>query len=190
MMATNDKNCGTFTLPRTALALWVSEVSGQISDGMWENSRPNDHFKFWHRLTLVLGPVASLAATRQCRKNNYALTRLPQLKWDPDAKMKSEYVLRDRMLAAGRMAKAGADPLQRDLLTAGEYMPPTLAAFRLLKDSFTGVDLTKNYIARYVCGVSDELAQAFYAATYTLKEMYADLKLIKATMATAPKSWW
>lgn len=27
--------------------IYLSEMSGQISDGMWENARPYDHYKFW-----------------------------------------------------------------------------------------------------------------------------------------------
>lgn len=28
-------------------ALFLQELSGQISDGYWENSRPNDHYQYW-----------------------------------------------------------------------------------------------------------------------------------------------
>lgn len=28
-------------------ALWENELRGQISDGVWENSRPHDHYKVW-----------------------------------------------------------------------------------------------------------------------------------------------
>jgi hypothetical protein len=29
------------------VALWDEELSGQISDGFWENARPYDHYKVW-----------------------------------------------------------------------------------------------------------------------------------------------
>ena len=42
---------GTITFPTpTALALWEKEILGQLSDGMWENSRPHDHWRYWSRL--------------------------------------------------------------------------------------------------------------------------------------------
>ena len=28
-------------------ALFLQELSGQISDGYWENSRPDDHYQYW-----------------------------------------------------------------------------------------------------------------------------------------------
>jgi len=56
---------------------WEFEMRGQISDGMWENSRPYDHYKFWCNLTAlynedldvgcVKGPYCSMANF----KNNY-----------------------------------------------------------------------------------------------------------------------
>ncbi len=171
---------GTMTLPSaTAVALWHKEIVGQISDGMWENSRPHEHWQFWCRLDVVVGPEAGLVKSDQfywVRKNDYALIRLHQIKFDGGA-----YVLRDRMLACGRMAKAGVDPTDRDVLNASEYMPATLEQFRA--DKAAG-KWEHNFIAEYMDKVSDELAVAYYAASYTLREMNADLKLIMSVMHT------
>ena len=167
----NKSSSGTMTLTsRTAIALWVNEISGQISDGMWENSRPHNHWSFWNRLEVRLGDVNSLVATERCLKNSYALTRLHQAKWEDGT-----YILRDRMLACGRMAKVIVDFKDRDMLYAAEFMPASLAAFR---DKANLGPIAREHLAK----VTDEIAVAYYAAKYTLKDMNADLKVIMDVM--------
>jgi hypothetical protein len=175
MMATRSKGKMTFTSP-TAVALWTYEISGQISDGMWENASPHNHYMFWCRLDVSVGDANALISDDWCIKKNYALTRLHQ------SKHNDSYILRDRMLACGRMAKAGADPTDHELLSACEYMPETLEQFRTMKSQNSwGHD----FIAKYMEKVTDELAEKFYSSQYTLKEMNADLKLIMNVMRTA-----
>ena len=174
----NNNSSGSMTFTsRTAVALWVNEICGQISDGMWENASPHNHWQFWCRLDVSVGSANELKSTAWCVKNKYALTRLHQEKFN-----ENEYVLRDRMLACGRLCKAGADPTNREVLHASEYMPATLEEFRSAKAAGTW---KHDFIAKYMANVSDELAVAYYATTYTLKEMNADLKLIMSVMHTA-----
>jgi putative component of membrane protein insertase Oxa1/YidC/SpoIIIJ protein YidD len=167
----------------TAVALWTNEICGQISDGMWENSTPHDHWQFWCRLNVAVGPESKVdvapEAAFSCRKNAYALTRLHQEKFED-----GKYVLRDRMLACGRMCRAGADPTDCNVLHASEYMPATLEAFRAAKAEGKW---EHDFIAKYMDRVSDELAVKFYEVTYTLKEMNADINLIKRVMKTVQK---
>lgn len=166
---------------RTAVALWVNEVSGQISDGMWENARPNNHWQFWCRLQVIVGDVNELKRTpggsgTWCLKNSYALTRLHQSKFDDGT-----YVLRDRMIATGRMAKCVPDVTDRNMLHASEYMPATFAEFRAAKQNGTW---QYDFVAKYMENVTEDIAAEFYQATYTLKEMNRDLKLIMDVMHT------
>lgn len=45
-MATTTKNTGKMVLPSaSAAAIWEAEITGQLSDGMWENSTPHEHWK-------------------------------------------------------------------------------------------------------------------------------------------------
>lgn len=185
-MANTWKTSGTMTFTSsTAVALWNNEVSGQISDGMWENSTPHDHWQFWCRLNVVVGVEDKIdvadEAKYSCRKNAYALTRLHQEKFDDGT-----YVLRTRMLACGRMARAGADPTDRNPLHASEYMPATLEEFRAAKAEGKW---EHDFIAKYMDSVSDELAVKYYAAEYTMKDMNADLASIKKVMKSVPKYW-
>lgn len=36
------------------LVLWDNEISGQISDGKWENATPRDHWRPWHECLWVI----------------------------------------------------------------------------------------------------------------------------------------
>lgn len=36
--------------------LWENELSGQISDGQWENATPHNHWEPWCRATVVVDP--------------------------------------------------------------------------------------------------------------------------------------
>ena len=36
------------------VALWNEELVGQLSDGMWENSRPHDHWKPWCNAEVII----------------------------------------------------------------------------------------------------------------------------------------
>ena len=158
---------GTMTLTsRTAVALWVCELLGQISDGMWENTCPLDHYKFWCCMDVQIGDESKVTSTAWCRKNGYNFAALFP-------------IVGDRMLAYARMAKAGADPKDRELCSAGEYMPPSFEMF--LRERAMHSD-EGDYMGKYLARVGDELAKAFYATTYTMRDMKADIKLIKSTM--------
>jgi hypothetical protein len=162
----NKNQTGTMTLPsRTAVAVWNNELCGQISDGMWENSGPRDHWKFWCDLDVVFGDTAGIVKTSgMCRKTSYNFAGL----YD---------IVGDRMLAYGRMAKAGAELVSQ--FSAASYMPETLEEFRECKLSGKW---QYDFVATYMTYVTDELAVAFYASEYTMKDLRADIKLIKTTM--------
>lgn len=154
----------------SAVALWHAELTGQMSDGLWENTRPHDHWRFWCDLEVVTGDkdVAQPIAGCWPDKTSYSFGRL------------IEYV-GDRMLKYGQMAKAGADPTNRELIDAGEWMPPTLDAFKKLR-SVQRLPEEMSYEQRKIAPISDELAEKFYAVTYTEKELRADFRLIQKTM--------
>lgn len=39
------------------MMMFKHEFTGQISDGMWENARPYDHYHFWYELDLAIDPT-------------------------------------------------------------------------------------------------------------------------------------
>lgn len=154
----------TFTTQVQA-ALFTQELVGQISDGMWENSGPTDHWQFWCDLEVVVGPEAKVETDRpgNCKKTNYSFSRL------------IKYV-GDRMLKIGRMALCSADP---KMWEAATYMPDTAEEWKQGK-AFGG--FRYDYITKHVASVSDELAERFYATQYTEKDLRKDLKEISRAM--------
>jgi len=69
-------------------ALWEREILGQLSDGHWENTQPQDHWKYWHgglgtRLdtdTIVAVNEEDLGRNFYVRKDNYQLNSTEILK--------------------------------------------------------------------------------------------------------------
>ena len=54
---------------------WNQEMIGQISDGMWENASPNDHWRFWMNATVsVAKDDSELGRNFYARKDNYLLS--------------------------------------------------------------------------------------------------------------------
>ncbi len=51
--------------------LWDNELTGQISDGMWENTRPYDHYRFWCRVESCVDPDNVGVSNAYYEKRNY-----------------------------------------------------------------------------------------------------------------------
>jgi hypothetical protein len=52
--------------------MFDDEMSGQISDGQWENTSPDDHWLPWSDATVIVDP-SNVGRNFQCPKDNYAL---------------------------------------------------------------------------------------------------------------------
>lgn len=182
---------GTFTFSTvTAAAIWSAEVSGQISDGTWENASPHDHYRFWCNLKPAVGDVDKVDFVGAGPvRTRYAITRLPNLKWNDDGSPNNTgevYILRDRMLAYGRMAK-GTGRFDYNITHAAEYMPPTIQEWALNKETNSW---KYDFIQRYMEDITLDMAADFYASEYTLAELKADLKRIQAAMREVEQHSW
>jgi hypothetical protein len=51
-------------------ALFENELKGQLSDGMWENTNPHDHWQPWCRCQVVVRPTA-VGRDFYAKKDNY-----------------------------------------------------------------------------------------------------------------------
>ena len=92
----NKKSPEVFLKSSAALMIWENEVTGQISDGEWENSRPSDHWKFWCNAEAKIGEQAGYRKNENvCLKSNYNVRALA-----------SNKVLLDRMLHLVRFSKS------------------------------------------------------------------------------------
>ena len=190
---------GTISFNSTsALALWRCEVLGQLSDGAWECTEPSNHWEFWHKLrtvvTLSHRPMVTMDEGHfvpHAQKCGYNIAGL------------YEY-LQDRMLAYGRMGRAlstcsikvpespewderhgdtGFDAYCR----AGEYLtnrssvqtpcPSNIEDFLTRK-----WDTKDNYWATYLKVLDEETARRFFATKYTMRDLRADVRDIKAAM--------
>lgn len=161
----------TFSSPILA-ALWTHEVTGQMSDGMWEGTKPHDHWKFWCRLEVKTGSENRVEhhASDWCRKNKYGLEKLLTID-----------EIKERMLKMGRMARAlGTHDFHRE---ASENMPETFEEWARCKEAN---DWQYPWISEGMKGITSEMASAYYAVSYTLKELKSDLKIIKETLKTIP----
>lgn len=188
---------GTISFPtRSACAVWRAEILGQMSDGMWENTSPGDHWVFWHRLRTVVDCGKPAAVTMDegkfapyNQKTSYGIASLYE-------------IIGDRMVAYGRMGRTlstvvdidvpgspdwetryGKDSSFDACLRAAEYME------QLGLEKFLSGDWDKqdNYQATYLRKVDEETARRFFATKYDIKDLKQDVKLIKQALKSLAK---
>ena len=90
-----------FLKTKTACAIWEHEIKGQLSDGMWENTSPLNHWKFWSNTDAVHDELAEnhvlYERTAEEIKNNYNLKKLVPY-------------IGDRMILIAKLALSGIEP--------------------------------------------------------------------------------
>lgn len=155
----------TLYLPtQSAIALWESELKGQISDGMWENTNVRGHWEFWHDCNVKLGPP-HLESNVEPPKSGYRFSSL------------IEHV-GDRMLAFGRMGKMTTD---LKMIEAAEWLPDTQQEYAMI---LSGQRRTSDAAMAHIKAVPEDVAQKFYETPYSLKDMKNDLMAIRTAMRT------
>jgi hypothetical protein len=97
----------TFTVRNVVQkALFDKEILGQLSDGMWENAVPWDHWKVWSGYPVVVAAEGGVVGrTFGACKDNYDLLRLAK-----------NDIVRDRMILIAKL-----------VLTFGEVMYPLVS---------------------------------------------------------------
>lgn len=174
------ESTGTIILPTlSAAVLFEHEVRGQISDGMWENSTPYDHWRFWCRLTVEFkkGETARVETPcpGSCLKTGYNVAEL------------YEYV-GDRMLEYGRIGRAaesiGMTKLARDQADAAGLLDTLEAYDALMASDGHGYDILS--LAK-VATLPRDLVESYFKTTYEMKDLRADVKLIKQAMKSVKK---
>lgn len=170
-----DNSTGTIFLPTlSAASLFEFVIKGQLSDGMWENTVPLDHWKFWCRLNVAYAPSSPPHVRTEipyaCLKTGYNIAGL------------YKYIC-DRMLSLGQMTRA-AEQLGRTALLkseeaqAAEYMPNSKAQFQ----SLLAEDKISSYVRGNLSGLSTDLVDAYYDVKYEMKDLRADVRCIKQAM--------
>lgn len=167
-----DKNVIEF-YNKSLHTLWVHEIVGQLSDGMWENTYPNDHYKFWCNLEPRVGQCNQIFLVNHSRpqKNNYGLTRLIDCVGD---RMRAAVVMAE--ITDNHVAIGAAEYL----LTAGSYSKfvDTLKAYN------------NDFWNKLIDAITPEIAENFFAQIehYTVKDLRKDLQSISKLMKVV-KRW-
>jgi len=170
-------NSGVIFLPTySSIALWEWEITGQLSDGAWENSKPDDHWIYWSNLVPRFGKP-EVQSTGYPRKTGYNLAGL------------IEYV-GDRMLMLGKFGKA----VGPDIFKMGSEVRYTVENFP--KDGPFDIEeflvnqqrihswMDKEY---YWKGLEQKHVDAFYKTKYDMRDLRRDLAYIKQAMHSAKR---
>ena len=165
-------NQGVIFLPTySAIVLWKDHIIGQMSDGAWENSNPQDHWIYWSNLEPRLGQP-QVQSSGHPIKEGYNLVSLIQYTGD-------------EMIASGRMAKA-LGPFSLDL---GSYTRSVIESFpkdgpfnfnKYKADTIAKNDWRKN--EDYWKGLDQEAIDAFYRTKYDEGDLRKDLRIIREAM--------
>ncbi len=145
------------------------ELDGQISDGFWENAKPNDHYLPWCEAEVVVDP-ANVGRNFSVRKDNYNFSAKELLD-----------VVGLRMLATVRIArKFGigiAEILEHASTCEGTVERETWNADAFKSAANHADDGSSNWSLDYFMQLLDE---AVADQTYTMSDMRRDLNDLKA----------
>jgi len=170
---------GTIVLSTFSAAfIWEGEIVGQLSDGMWENAAPFDHWKFWHNLNVKVDATVKPHVegnSTWADKTGYNIAGLYEC-------------VGDRMLATGRMGRA--------LEKLGYGVPPESVArgeLRHVCEDMAKMQYTEFLTAKEkdnavrLAKVSLEVAASFYSTVYTMRDLRNDVRDIKIAMKSAKR---
>ena len=156
----------------SAVALWNWEFTGQISDGMWENTRPYDHWRSWCNMNVKIGNARrSRNTSHRILKTGYSFGSLKEC-------------CGDRMLKYGRFGKA----VGNDILNMGSEVRTIIEEFP--NETFNLEEFKKSMIERrtyrnaeyYWRGLEQKHIDAYNRTTYTNKDLTEDIRNVKNAM--------
>lgn len=155
----------------SAVTLWHFEFQGQISDGMWENSRPYDHWKFWCHCEASVGETLQLV-----REFGHGPTKTAY-----NFGALREHI-GDRMMTYGRFGKV-AEALGKPELVK-QFGDEHWNFDELEKLDSDTLDVAKFESEHPKCVglLTPEFIAMWKKTTYTLKDFNKDVKDIKAAM--------
>lgn len=149
----------------TQKILYVEEITGQISDGHWENSGPRDHYQDWCRCEVAVGDNAG--RDFHTRKTNYNLLSKDLLE-----------VIGQRMIHFGRLAAVLGDDeaLLRGVIDGLD-----------LDGNVAPLDHDWSSACGWPQEVRDQVAATIREESlYSRKDLMRDLREIRAAMKTGP----
>lgn len=158
----------------TQKMLWDIEISGQISDGHWENSS-GESWVFWTSLkTAVDSSNPRVEANIQPSRINFNLSDKNLLD-----------IVGDRMLAIGKMSKITKD---ETIVKASEYLEHFVFDKTNEQEKIDKFNNIKNdssdYRSKYLEPISEELFKKWLDVNYTMSNLRSDLNDMKDIMKT------
>lgn len=151
--------------------LWDLEITGQLSDGMWENATPHDHWKPWcDAESAVAGPGEKVGRNFYVRKAGYALTSRALLD-----------IIGGRMIGYIRIYRALGEAAARALHHRVDC-DGTLSTLYLKYPNDAYWQKEKQVIEDN--GGADVIAKALADKTYDMDLLLVDLSAIKRAMKT------
>jgi len=157
--------------------VWEHEVTGQLSDGAWENARPLDHWKFWCDATVAVDKNLATPCFRSngnyCSKRNYDFLSL--LKYD---------VVKARIETLIKLARSKYAPIA-DILAeyvTSEYYtekPEDIWFFKPIDVDAKGIEYFENQKAEVISSMKTYMNRAylFYSAKSIDEDKLWDLLL-------------
>ena len=155
----------------TQFALWNVEIVGQLSDGLWENAYPRDHWKAWCNAKTIIDPD-HIGRNFYAERDTYSLTNLV-------------YHVEERMRYYGALATMFPEETVA-LLNSGDYSLPDNydQAFRYYNNDRDEAYVKRAVTAWNAAGFTMEKFVAAYnnIDCYTHKQLCKDLSAIKKAM--------
>lgn len=155
----------------SAIALWKMELLGQFSDGMWENTRPYDHWQAWSNMKVELGSPRR-AHEYSVLKDSYNIGALKP-------------IVGDRMLKFARFGKA----VGKDIFNIGDSVDNIIEDFPengpFILEEWKAEMIKRRYYREaeyYWKGLEQKHIDLYYETAYTNKDMNDDIRAIKKAM--------
>jgi len=150
----------------TQKCLWDNELSGQVSDGHWENSR-NSNWEFWCSLNTAVDEANPRVEARTSGKVEFGLANSMLLD-----------IVGDRMLAMAKMSKVTTD---ENVVKAAEY----LEGINSEEELENALKTASPYYQEKYKLIPDSDFKKMLTVPYTKANMISDLKDMSAIMKTA-----
>ena len=162
-VSNQNPNKSTIFLPTySAITLWKHEITGQLSDGAWENANPWEHWKFWNSLNVLKGNPEVFAVGQRPKRTAYGLTAPSLLD-----------VIGDRMIAGGRLSKALNKILSYDEYLAAEFFLSDDAGNNKVDnvDKLKTIKVNEDFMKKYFNILNEQMVQKFLNTKYDKSDM-------------------
>lgn len=163
-----DPNAKLFFRTLDQVVLFEMEIMGQLSDGAWENTRPDDHWQFWSDAKVdVAAYPEQVGRNFFVAKDDYGLTRKDLLE-----------VVGDRMIVYVKLSRAFGREATAEIDHLIDYTSGKVRGYIANDPKYTHT-LEKFWSL----GIPlDKIKAVVDANTYTMEDLKKDLREIKKAM--------